>query len=146
MPSLWKRLTGAPPPAPVVVERMSLVEVPVLTETKKRVARGETGAAVVFGFTQAIADVSRAYGIAFPPELTPLEFIRWAMGPQTPLAQQREIYERAYAIYEPVRYWGAAGNGPEFIEALTSIYAAPEMARLYAALQAATPPTPTGGA
>ncbi len=132
MTSVWKRLFGKAPEGPIVVERMSPMEVPVLTEVKRYIARGENALAIRYGYTTAIQDVTRAYGLKFPRELTNIEFLQWAMGPGTPLASQFDLFERAYRFYEPVRFGEGVPKSMDFLSTLTSIYASPPMFRLYA--------------
>lgn len=132
MPSVWKRWFAKPPEEPVVVERMAPVEVTPITEVKRYLARGDVASAVRFGFPRALEDATRAYRLPSRPDLTDLEFIRSTMVPGSPLAGQLELFERAYRVYEPVRFGALAARSDDFLSTLTSIYAAPEMQRLYA--------------
>ncbi|MEM0129185.1 MAG: DUF4129 domain-containing protein [Thermoplasmata archaeon] len=131
MASFWKRLRGRSA-EPVVVERVSMIEVPVLTEVKQRIARGQPAEAVVYGFSRAVEDFSRARQLPIRPEWTYREYLATAMPAPGPEAARRELFERAYALYEPARFGDVPPDPAEFLSVLTSIYADPEIARLYA--------------
>lgn len=150
MPFSWKTLFGRSSDAPVVVETMAPVEVPVLTEVKRQFARGEIAYGIRFGYVRALEDAARAYGLVFSLDQTNWEVLRSTMGSNPRLAGQLELFERAYRLYEPVRYGGAVPAAEPFVALLTSLYAAPEMHRLYASVRyseaptaAAAPPNPS---
>ena len=111
---------------------MAPVEVTPITEVKRLLARGDAASAIRLGFPRAVEDATRAYAIAPRPDQTNLEFLRTAMAPGTRLVSQLELFERAYRLYEPLRFGTATARSDDFLAALTSIYAAPEMQRLYA--------------
>ncbi|HEV2448945.1 MAG TPA: DUF4129 domain-containing protein [Thermoplasmata archaeon] len=128
-----------------VVERIRAVEVPVLTETKRRLGRGETGAAVRYAYPQVVADLERAYGRPFAVGWTHEEILR--VGFQPEMEPLREFFEALWRLYEPFRYGDRAPppDGRQVLELLQSLYAAPPMWRLYLASAAPEEAAPREG-
>jgi len=58
-----KRSPSPSAPELRVVEKIRPVEVPVLTETKRRLGRGEVAQALRYAYPQVVADLERAYGM-----------------------------------------------------------------------------------
>ncbi len=125
----WRPRTPEPPP--VVIERIEPVEIPILTETKRLVARGEYDRALREAYAQVITDVQRAYGQPFAPGWTTGEIL--ARGTTEPMGHLREFLARLTELYAPLRFHpeGADRRPEELLEVLRSIYAARPMWRLY---------------
>lgn len=140
------RRTAAGPAGPLqVVERIRAVEVPVLTETKRRLGRGEVGAALRYAYPQVVADLQRAYRHPFAVGWTHEEILRFGFHPE--MEPLREFFEALWRLYEPFRYGDRAPppDGRQVLELLLSLYAAEPMWRLYLAparAGGAHPPTP----
>ncbi|MGI0055337.1 MAG: hypothetical protein ACREB9_05275 [Thermoplasmata archaeon] len=139
MPPFWKEWFRRTTDGPVLLEQIVPLEVPVLTEVKRLLTRGERARAIRYGYLKAIEDCAYAFRVRFPTDATHVEFLATAMGPGTPLWGQREIYERAYRMYETVRYGGFVTESDDFVAALTSIYAPPPMFCLYASTKSSQP-------
>ncbi len=145
MPSRWKKLFSRSEAAPVVVQTMAPIEVPVITEVKRRIARGEVAYAIQFGFLKALEDAQTALRLSFPPSLTYREIVESVVMPAM-AGGPAEFYQRLYRFYEPVRYGKIVPeNLDEFLAILTSIYAFQPLLYLYAA-QASSPATGAAGA
>jgi hypothetical protein len=129
----WLSFRRAPTP-PEYLERLRPVELPILTETKRRIFRGDVAGALRYAYPLVLEDVQKAYGVTFPPEWTHEEILRHGIPAQAgPIA---EFLGQLYRLYAPARYSDGAGLAPEAgmeaIELLRSIYAFAPMWRLYA--------------
>lgn len=136
-------MTVAPPPrwpwrriaeAPYVIEKLRPVELPILTETKRRVYGGDVAGALRYAYPLVLEDLQKAYGVQFPEGWTHEEILRQGLPPGAgPIG---EFLPRLYRLYGAARYGvGAelpASAGTETIELLRSIYAFAPMWRLYA--------------
>ena len=124
------------------------IEVPVLTEAKRLLVRGEYAKAVLFSYPTVLNDVERAYGSAFSPNWTHEEIL----GRGLPGGMERlpEFLAGLYRLYAPVRYGRtAAEDGDRLVALLQSVYAHRPMWELYkqflfTAANDGTPPGPTG--
>lgn len=129
------------PVRPVYVQGVAPVEVPVITETRRRIGRGDYTGAIRYAFPSALRDAERAYGLHFPPELTNGEIL--AGGFPAERAEVAELFGQLYRLYEPARYGDARTTDPEtFLGLLKSIYADRPMWSLYIELVAG--PSPGG--
>lgn len=115
------------------VEQLAVipVEVPVITETKRLWLRGDRTQAILFAYPAALADLQRAYDLAFDPTWTHEEI--HTLGMRQEMGHLPEFFRRLYRLYEPVRY-GADGATPTEnpVGILLSIYGHSPMWRLYA--------------
>jgi hypothetical protein len=124
-------------PAPTVIERIRPVEVPILTDVKRKVALGDVRGALLASYPQVVADLSRAYDVEFPPGFSHEDIV----GPSLPDAARplAVFLERLFALYAPVRFAGRAPPpvGKEIVELVQSLYSSEPMWRLY--IRAADP-------
>ncbi len=130
--SWWLGRRGPDPAGPQLLLRP--VELPVLTETKRRIYRGNVAEALRYAYPIVLEDLQQAYGVQFPAEWTHEEILRLGLPPAAgPLS---EFLARFYRLYGPARYAPGATLPPEAgneaIELLRSIYAFAPMWRLYA--------------
>jgi hypothetical protein len=119
---------------PRYLERFRTLEPPILTETKRRIYRGDVAGALRYAYPLVLEDVQRAYGVSFPPEWTHEEILRAGIPPGAgPVA---EFLPKLYELYAPARYSNGASLPPEAgaqtIEILRSLYSVAAMWRLYA--------------
>jgi hypothetical protein len=126
----WRRELAAP----FVVERLRPVELPILTETKRRIFGGDVAGALRYAYPLVLEDLQKAYGVQFPIAWTHEEILRRGLPPGAgPIG---EFLPRLYRLYGPARYGEAVdipeSAGVETIELLRSIYAFAPMWRLYA--------------
>ncbi|HKV90112.1 MAG TPA: hypothetical protein VJQ43_02820 [Thermoplasmata archaeon] len=131
------------PTGPLVQDRIMAVEVPVLTEVKRRLGRNDVAGALLYVYPKVLEDLGRAYAAEFPPGYAHEEIL--AHGFTGTMAPQAEFFERLYRLYAPVRYGHrlAPGSGREVLEIVKSLYAAEPMWRLY--LTHLAPPAPANG-
>ncbi|HEV2230875.1 MAG TPA: DUF4129 domain-containing protein [Thermoplasmata archaeon] len=121
----------APATPPEVIERVEAVEIPIITETKRRLARGEYEDALRAAYSQVVADIQRAYGAQFPPGWTHDELIERGLDGRT--GHLPEFLRRLTDLYVPVRF----GSVPvpkdldQLSGLLVSIYAQRPMWQLY---------------
>jgi len=115
----------------VVVDRIRAVEVPVLTEAKRYIVRGEVSAALRFAYPKVVEDLSRAFGTALPEGYSHEELLARSFTPE--MAPLVDFFNRLYALYAPARFGDGATpeSGEEALELLQSLYAAEPMWRLY---------------
>jgi hypothetical protein len=137
------------PEPPVVVDRVEPVEVPVLTEVKRRIAQGDVAGAVRYAYPKVVEDLARAYRIPASPDRTHEEILSSAAIPET--GHLPEFVRRLYGLYQPLRYEGPvpALDGEALFELVQSIYSARPMWQLYLEPRAAPPsgrPAPLGTA
>jgi hypothetical protein len=140
----WRsRRDGEPDPV-VFVDRIRAVEVPVLTEAKRRLVRGDVPGALRFAYPKVLEDLGRAFGTPIPEGFSHEEIVDRGFTPE--MAPLVDFFDRLYALYAPARF----GTGPppdsgdEVLELLQSLYSAEPMWRLYVtpSLDAASgPPT-----
>ena len=121
----------APAPPPEIIERVEAVEIPIITETKRRIARGEYEEALRAAYAQVVADVQRAYSARFPPGWTHDELIERGLDGR--MGHLPEFLRRLTDLYVPVRYGpGPVRNDSERLSGLlVSIYAQRPMWQLY---------------
>ena len=106
------------------------IEVPVLTETKRLLVRGDYRKAVLFAYPTVLNDVERAYGVAFSPNWTHEEILERGL----PQGTERlpEFLRGLYRLYEPVRYGrDVRAHDDRLVSLLQSIYAHRPMWELY---------------
>jgi hypothetical protein len=115
----------------VVVDRIRAVEVPVLTETKRRIVRGDVGGALLYAYPKVVEDLGRAYGTTFPEGFAHEEIVARAFTAE--MAPLREFFDQLYRWYAPVRFGRnpSAEAGEAVVGLLQSLYAAEPMWRLY---------------
>ena len=117
-------------PRPVVLETRRPVEVPVITETKRRWMRGDRLGAVRFAYEGSLADIQRAFGVRFPDDWTHQDILE--RGVTAEMAPIPDFLHRLLTVYEPVRYGGELPTEiPPPDDILRSIYAHPKMWGLY---------------
>ena len=123
---------GRPGTEATVGDRYRPVEVPILTEAKRRAAVGDLGGALRYAYPRVLADLERAFEVEFPPGFSHEEIVERAFTPA--MAPLRVFLDQLYRMYAPARYGGAgppAGSAEELVELLKSLYAADPMWRLY---------------
>lgn len=116
-----------------IVERIRVPEIPVLTETKRRIGRGDVGGALRYAYPEVIVDLSRAYHRPFAVGWTHEEIVREGFSEEMhPLL---DFFEGLWSLYAPFRYGGLPPreDGARLIELLRSLYSTPPMWRLYLA-------------
>jgi hypothetical protein len=131
----------------VVVDRIRAVEVPVLTEAKRYVVRGDAGAALRYAYPKVVEDLGRAFGTALPEGYSHEELLERSFTPE--MAPLVDFFQRLYTLYAPARFGEGAPPeaGDEALELLQSLYSAEPMWRLYvipengAKVAPASPPT-----
>ena len=129
-------------PRPLLLDTRRPVEVPVLTETKRRWARGDRSGATRYAYEATLLDLERAFGVHFPSDWTHEDILE--RGVTEEMGSVPEFLARLLELYEPVRYGSsvpATATSPEPI--LQSIYGHPKMWGLYLA---EVPASPEGGA
>ncbi|MCI4340810.1 MAG: hypothetical protein L3K11_00300 [Thermoplasmata archaeon] len=124
-----------------MIEKFRPVEVPVLTETKRRLAKGQVGEALRLAYPQVITDLQRAYHRPFAVGWTHEEIIRYGFQPE--MEPLLDFFEELWRLYEPFRFGDRAPppEGRAVLELLVSLYAAAPMWRLY--VEPARPGTET---
>jgi hypothetical protein len=121
-------------PQPVsreIVEQITAVEIPVITEVNRRLAKGDYGGAIRFAYPKAAEDLARAFQVSFPLGMTHEEFLRAAALPK--MGHLPEFFQRFYDLYAPLRYGppGAREEPATLVSLLKSIYAPRPMWQLY---------------
>jgi hypothetical protein len=115
-----------------VLETRRPVEVPVLTETKRRWGRGDRAGAVRYGYESVLVDLQRGFAVEFPPDWTHEDILERGVTPE--MESIPEFLGRLVRIYERVRYGPAVPRDlPSPEPLLQSIYAHPKMWGLYIA-------------
>jgi hypothetical protein len=114
-----------------VRELLRPIEVPVLTEVKRRLAHDQVAAALEYAYPQVLTDLQRAYGVEFPPGFSHEDIVD--RGFSEPMQPFRVFIDRLYRLYAPVRYGHRAppGTGEEVLELVQSLYSPEPMWRLY---------------
>ncbi|HEV2166683.1 MAG TPA: hypothetical protein VGS23_06910 [Thermoplasmata archaeon] len=132
-------------PQPVnteIVEQITAVEIPVISEVNRRLAKGDYEGAIRIAYPKAARDLARAFRVPFPAGMTHEEFLRT----QTTEAMGHlpEFFQRFYELYAPLRYGppGAWQDPAALVTILKSIYAPRPMWQLY--LQPKDPDHPRG--
>ncbi len=113
------------------------MEVPVLTETKRRWGNGDRRGAIQYAYDAVLVDLERAFGARFPPDWTHEDILE--RGVSTEMGSIPDFLIQLLKLYEPVRYGNADAEptrSPEPI--LQSIYGHPKMWGLYLAEVPAT--------
>jgi hypothetical protein len=116
---------------PVVVDRFRAVEIPVLTEAKRHLVRGDVGGALLYAYPKVVEDLGRAYGATFPEGYSHEEILARGFTPD--MAPLVDFFDQLYRLYAPARY----GTGPppdsgdDVLELLQSLYGSEPMWRLY---------------
>ncbi|MCI4351555.1 MAG: hypothetical protein L3K15_08615 [Thermoplasmata archaeon] len=120
------------------------LEVPVVTETKRLMGRGESGRAVRFAYPAALTDAARAFGWQLSGAATNRETLA-VFTDQAPPHFVTHL-ARLYALYEPARY---GRESPPLVEdpvqILLSLYSFAPMWMLYAQTGARPATTPSSG-
>ncbi|HEV2520350.1 MAG TPA: hypothetical protein VGX00_07015 [Thermoplasmata archaeon] len=121
-------------PQPVsteIVEQITAVEIPVITEVNRRLAKKDYASAIRIAYPRASLDLARAFHVGFPPGMTHEEFLRTRMTPE--MGHLPEFFQRFYELYAPLRYGppGAWEDPAALVSILKSIYAPRPMWQLY---------------
>ncbi|MCI4328382.1 MAG: hypothetical protein L3J86_02245 [Thermoplasmata archaeon] len=133
-----------PPPA-VVVDRIRPVEVPTLTEVKRRLGRNDVAGALLYAYPKIVEDLGRAYGVDFPEGFSHEEILAKRFNAE--MAPMAEFFDRLYRLYAPVRF----GRHPTphaadiVLELVQSLYSPEPMLRLYVTNLGPSAPTNGGG-
>jgi hypothetical protein len=129
----------------VVRDRIRPVEVPVLTEAKRRLGRDDVAGALLYAYPKVVEDLGRAYGVEFPEGYSHEEIL--TKGFNEAMAPMAEFFDRLYRLYAPVRFGRRPppGTGDAVLELLQSLYGAEPMWRLYVTNLAAPDPPDNGG-
>ena len=116
---------------PAVQDRIRAIEVPVLTEVKRRIGRGDVSGALLYAYPKVLEDLPRAYGIEVAAGDVHEELMGRRVTPE--MAPVAEFFDRLYTLYAPVRFGERPANGSskDLVEVLKSLYAAEPMWRLY---------------
>lgn len=123
-------LTKLVTPRPVILETMRPVEIPVITETKRRWSSGDRAGSVGYAYGAVLYDLQRAFSVEFRPDWTNEEILVFGVTPE--MVPIPDFLARLVRMYEPIRYGGAIpddAGSPEPL--LQSIYAHHAMWRLY---------------
>jgi hypothetical protein len=122
----------------MLVDQIRTMEVPVVTEVKRRVMRGDYDGAVLYAYPRALEDLEKAYGVAFSPDWTHSEILVRGMHPE--MGGLPEMFLRLYRLYEPVRYGRGGPRSPTDLQGLmVSIYSQRPMWKLYTELLTSVP-------
>ncbi len=125
-------------PRAVVLETRRPVEVPVITEAKRRWIQGDRTGAICFAYESSLADVQRAFGTRFPEDWTHEDILE--RGTSAEMGSVPDFLVQMLRLYEPVRYGHPDAEPTESPEPLLqSIYGHPKMWGLYLATVPATP-------
>jgi hypothetical protein len=114
----------------VILETMRPVEVPPLTETKRRWLKGDREGAILYAYEAVLVDLQRAYGVRYPPDWTHDDIlvlgVTSEMEPILPFV--RELHDQ----YLPLRYGGRVPEGsPSPDRLVQSVYSQRPMWSLY---------------
>ncbi|MCI4320733.1 MAG: hypothetical protein L3K05_00275 [Thermoplasmata archaeon] len=133
------------PATTVVRDRIRTVEVPVLTEVKRRLGRDDVSGALLYAYPKVLEDLVRAYGAEFPEGFAHEEILR--QGFTEAMAPLSEFFDRLYRLYAPVRYGRRLPpeSAPEVLEIVKSLYSAEPMWRLYLTELSSAAPTNGSG-
>lgn len=124
----------------VLLETVRPLEVPVVTETKRRYGRGERAEAIRYAYVAVLHDLERAFGVEFPPHWTHAEILRDGLRPE--MAPIPDFLGRLLELYEPVRYGAPDRELGDPTELLVSIYSHRKMWGLYAEMLVHAPVPP----
>lgn len=121
-----------PETPPEVIERVEPIEIPIISEVQRRLARNEYEGALAVAYRQVIDDLQRAYGLTFPPGWTQFEILERGLA-DPKLGHLPEFVRRLTDLYVPTRFSAPPWpRDPEQLEALLrSIYARRPMWALY---------------
>ncbi|MCI4325831.1 MAG: hypothetical protein L3K00_08160 [Thermoplasmata archaeon] len=119
------------PTPPVVLDRIRPVEVPVLTEVKRRLGRDDVAGALLYAYPKVVEDLGRAYDVAFPEGYSHEEILTRRFNEA--MAPMAEFFDQLYRMYAPVRFGGRAppGTADVVLELVQSLYSPEPMWRLY---------------
>jgi hypothetical protein len=119
------------PTPPVILDRIRPVEVPVLTEVKRRLGRDDVAGALLYAYPKVVDDLGRAYDVAFPEGYSHEEILTRRFNEA--MAPMAEFFDRLYRLYAPVRFGGRAppGTADVVLELVQSLYSPEPMWRLY---------------
>ncbi|MCI4331532.1 MAG: hypothetical protein L3K19_06765 [Thermoplasmata archaeon] len=121
------------PVRPLLVDQVRTLEVPVVTEVRRLLMRGDYDGAVLYAYPRALEDLERAYGVAFDPDWTHAEILVRGMQPE--MGNLPEMFVRLHRLYEPVRYGRGGRRSAQDLQGLMmSIYSQRPMWRLYTEL------------
>ncbi|MCI4354137.1 MAG: hypothetical protein L3K06_02085 [Thermoplasmata archaeon] len=128
-------------PRAVRLDTRRPVEVPVITETKRRWAKGDRPGAVQYAYESVLGDLERAFGVHFPADWTHEDILERGVTPE--MGSIPDFLIELLKVYEPVRY-GRVDPGPARSPEpiLQSIYGHPQMWGLYLATVPAVDDTP----
>ena len=125
-----------------MIESVRPVEVPVITETRRLVARGEYRRAVQYGYSRVLADLRNAYQLLIEPSWTHSEILQAVRS--LPTGPVPDFLRQLLELYGPARY----GSGPiteqpgTLLSALLGIYSQRPMWYLYRDYVEKTAPSP----
>ncbi len=124
----WKK---PDPVEPTVVEQIEAIEVPIITEVKARLAKGDYAGALRVSYPVAANDLAKAFQKTFPPGMTHEEFLRTRTTKE--MGHLPEFFRRFYGLYAPLRYGppGPVHDTGALTGILESIYANKAMWYLY---------------
>jgi hypothetical protein len=146
------RRSNSPPV--VMLDRIRPVEVPILTEVKRRLGRNDVAGALLLAYPKVVEDLGRAYGVEFPEGYSHEEILEKRFNAE--MRPMAEFFDRLYRLYAPVRFGKRPnpGSGDLVLELMQSLYSAQPMWHLYVttlpsgapgngstAAEAAPPPT-----
>lgn len=140
----FSRVPEAPPE---VIERVEPIEIPIISEVQRRLARDEYEGALAAAYRQVLLDLPRAYGLTFPPGWTQYEVLdRGLADPK--LGHLPEFIRRLTDLYVPTRFgpppWPR--DGDELVALLRGIYGRRPMWALYLQNRTDGPATPSPAA
>ena len=117
-------------PRLVILETMRPVEVPVLTETKRRWLAGDRDGAILYAYEAVLADLQRAYGVRYPPDWTHDDILEHGVTPE--MEPLLPFLKGLHDLYLPLRYGGIVPAGvPSPDRLVQSVYAQRAMWGLY---------------
>jgi hypothetical protein len=114
----------------MILETMRPVEVPPITETKRRWLKGDREGAILYAYEAVLGDLQRAYGVRYPPDWTHDDILVLGVTPEMEpiLPFVRELHDQ----YLPLRYGGQVPEGiPSPDRLVQSVYSQRAMWSLY---------------
>ncbi len=125
----------------LLLETIRPLEVPVVTETKRRDGLGDRAGAIRYAYLSVLSDLERAFDVSFPPHWTHAEILERGMTAE--MDPIPDFLRRLLALYSPVRYGATAGPPADPTELVVSIYSHRRMWGLYAERLLRSPPAPS---
>jgi hypothetical protein len=117
-------------PRLVILETMRPVEVPVLTETKRRWIAGDRSGAILYAYEAVLSDLQRAYGVQYPPDWTHDDILEH--GVTSEMEPLLPFLKELHDLYLPLRYGGVVPESvPSPDRLVQSVYAQRAMWGLY---------------